>query len=686
MNRSLFTVMLGLCLMLLVIPVTADDTPAKPAWDCLPANTVAAMRIPHGKAFADALKARTQLGAVMFSDERMTRFLDAMKASAGEEWDTMVKELERYDLATDDLPKLFEGPMGGAVVMVTRKDPKLADEPMFVALAWAEPGVDLATRGHAAFLQVIEDQMKEQDNPGNMTRVDMKLAGHDVSLISSTEQGMDYEAQWEFPENFEAMTEEQMEAHWEAINKKMEEAKLVDLDKGHTFITRMGGRLVIAATMPQSGGVVREHLQANPDQPVPWDALTGVEELTEVFARFLTAHGENEPGFAQKVAATPGIDAAMVPGDVAFEMYFDVDPVMDALQKAGAGDPESETVLKVVRDMGVTQGHVGVYRMTLDQAVMRGGLFFGVKGPRAGLMQLLDQEPLASEPPAWVSSDVEGYAHIAFDLEKAYSTIKAFALQTQPEQAPMAFMQIESTVENFTGVTLPDALKALGNRHTIVTYETQMVEVDQVDWSAEPDPATGEWPTKKVTVPQDRVGMVWQLRDEAVFGRLMQALGNFAPNTGGMVKPVEEQGFKGFRMDAEQVNQGLMMGRGYLAYGIGSEVTERLMAMLRNTPEERNRLANSERYNDAKTLVDLRPGVLFQIEDAGQTISSGLNLFLKAAEMTGSEQEEEMMKAMVDLLPTPEEIKDMVSTSVGLLYVTENGLHGVNAVRLAPAK
>lgn len=121
-------------------------------------------------------------------------------------------------------------------------------------------------------------------------------------------------------------------------------------------------------------------------------------------------------------------------------------------------------------------------------------------------------------------------------------------------------------------------------------------------------------------------------------------------------------------------------------YGIGSEVTERLMAMLRNTPEERNCLANSERYNDAKTLVDLRPGLFFQIEDAGQTISSGLNLFLKAAEMSGSEQEEEMMKAVVDLLPTPEEIKDMVSTSVGLLYMTEHGIHGVNAVRLAPAK
>ncbi|NBC11306.1 MAG: hypothetical protein GVY24_06150 [Planctomycetes bacterium] len=683
------TLALLACLCLLSPAAFAQDTPEKPAIDCLPEGTVFAVHVPDGRGFAEAMRQRTQFGAAMFSREKLDRFFELIKGEAGDDWDQMVEDLARYDLSTDDFKHLFDGPAGLSMASVERLDPQLNPQPLLIFIAWMEPGEDLAARLHEAILRSMEDEAREQDE--EFFRIDFDAAGHTVSHVTIPEQALDFEQDFELPENFFEMTEAQREAHWEKQQKRIEEAEMIEMDRTHLMLVRMGGRLAFVMAPPQAEEAVRNLRSQDPEAEVPWDELTGVAETTRVVTSFIEAHGQDGRGFAGRVMSVPGIESATTPGDVAVDVLIDLDPLLKMLELAvrqeADGDAEAvEAYEKFMRFSGVTENHVGLYRMSLDQTILRGGLFFAAERPREGLLAMLDQPTIESEPPAWVAADTMGYVHASFDLADAYARIKELAIEVGGEEAQAGFMQVEAGVSATTGVTLPELLKSFGTRHTILNFGMTMIEVEQPDFEAEPDPNTGQWPTKKVELPQQSMAMIWQIQDEALWQRLMQLIGNFAAMGGGAVQPAEEQGFTGYRLDQGGIEMGLMLGKGHLVYGIGPGVTERVLTMIRNTPEPDNQLRNSERFKDAQQLLDLRPAMVFSLEDSGKNLSSTLDMIFRAMEQSGEIDDPELFNAIRDLLPTAEELEGMVSTNSGVVYMTDEGLVAGTALRLTPAE
>ncbi len=686
MPRYILNLLIALTLLALPLTTAAQDTPAKPSIDCLPEGTLIALSVPNGRGFAEAMRQRTQLGEVMFSAEKLDRFLELIKGEAGEEWDEMVENLERYDLSTEDFKHLFDGPAGLCMSIVERDDAQRNPEPLMVFIAWLEPGEERAARLHEALLQGMEDDAEENDQP--LMRLDFEAAGHTVSHIALPEERLDFEEDFDLPEGFFEMTDEQREAHWARQQARVEAAEMVEMDRTHLMLTRMGGRLVFVMAPGMAEDAVRKLRNENPDAEVPWDAITGVAETTRVLTQFLEAHERDGRGFSGRVLSAPGAGAASPAGDIAMDVYFDLDPFMALVEKMVQEDPDADpdAYAKFMRISGITENHVGLYRISLDDTIMRGGLFFSAKGPRQGLLALMDQPTIDAQPPAWVSADTMSYAHLSFDLAGMYQLIKQVSIETAGEGAQAGFMQVEAGVSATTGAALPDLLKSIGTKHTVLNFGMQMVEMDMPDFEAEPDPNTGQWPTHKVEVPQQSLAMVWQVTDEVLWQRLMQLLGNFAAMAGGVMQPADEQGFTGYRLDQGGMAMGLMLGKGHLVYAMGPGVTEQVLTMIRNTPEPANQLRNSERFRDAQQLLGLRPSIAFSIEDAGRNLGSTMDMLFRAMEMSGEIDDPELFEAVRELLPSGEELQGMVSTNAGVLYMTEDGLVAATALRMTPAE
>ena len=63
-----------------------------------------------------------------------------------------------------------------------------------------------------------------------------------------------------------------------------------------------------------------------------------------------------------------------------------------------------------------------------------------------GILALMEQPPVAAQPPGWVSAEVVGYSHFSLDLGKMYSQIQAMIIREWGPQAHQWFAMIEGAV------------------------------------------------------------------------------------------------------------------------------------------------------------------------------------------------------------------------------------------------
>ena len=186
---------------------------------------------------------------------------------------------------------------------------------------------------------------------------------------------------------------------------------------------------------------------------------------------------------------------------------------------------------------------------------------------------MIDQTPLPPEPPEWVPTDILEFQQFSFDLGEVYARLKELSLAEEGERAVQTFNQMEQAVQGTLQTDLTTLLSSVGRRHIAIEFPPKH----------EPQPKDDEAKASAAVFSQ-RVGMVWQVKDEQVWNRVMQVIGQFAPAAGGAVETAEEQGFKGFRLHQGPLEIGLFFGRGYLVLGVGSEVTESLLSVLRTPP------------------------------------------------------------------------------------------------------
>ncbi|NBX30700.1 hypothetical protein EBR04_09735, partial [bacterium] len=134
-------------------PALASDL--RPSWECLPAETVAVVRLPKPAAFLEAARKQTRFGAVALSPERMQkawetiapRLWPADDALAESDADTGTARLDellgRYGLTMADLSAGFAGDAGAGLVVQPRGD---GLPPLVVLVTWIEPGAESAGR------------------------------------------------------------------------------------------------------------------------------------------------------------------------------------------------------------------------------------------------------------------------------------------------------------------------------------------------------------------------------------------------------------------------------------------------------------------------------------------------------------------------------------------------------------
>jgi len=237
---------------------------AESLWDCLPAETIVAMRMPDNGALVDALQSRTKFGKNVLTRQRYDRFLELLEQSDEQQWNQMIEGLEPVGLTPAELPDLLKGDIAVALAA----EPREGRDPLFVALGWFSPGQELAGRLLEAIGEGIEEQADEEHA---VIRTDLELAGHKVMHLAIPHiVDPDIVPDFKFepgPDGKPVMVQEEEE--------EAEDAELPVTDQIHLLITPVGDKLVLAVTFPQSSDMVASMLDQG--EEVDFDQVMGIE-------------------------------------------------------------------------------------------------------------------------------------------------------------------------------------------------------------------------------------------------------------------------------------------------------------------------------------------------------------------------------------------------------------------------
>jgi hypothetical protein len=237
------------------------------------------------------------------------------------------------------------------------------------------------------------------------------------------------------------------------------------------------------------------------------------------------------------------------------------------------------------------------FDMYMDNSVLRQKMHLGLPAPRQGMMRLWDMAAIDPAPAPWAPANATAYSHFATDMPLLYELIGEMVIALGGEEARQEMMEYESMMPIYAGgVTLPALLDAFGPR------------IGMLDDGLEAGNYT------------QRLGIVWDLRDPAVFKQLFQALKPFAAGMP-FLEFVEEQGIPGLRFtspasaDEVPVTGGFFIHPQYLVFGMGDGMIEELLAAVNNP---NNGLAQTDLPDACATVLPPVPGLMQQYADFGK--------------------------------------------------------------------
>jgi len=652
------------------LPQFTSAQSATSTWECLPDETVVAVRIPNGRAFVEAFVRDTKFGAVMFSEQRKAAIAKVLESEGSGKWSEFQEQLNEYGLTTDELVGLLAGESGYAVVMTAQDEEK----PLFAGLGWLEPGEELVGKVFDVIAKVID----EQDEEHPITRVDLTLADQPVMQLQVPSIELKYSDKMDVGDDYEDLPYKEKRKVWQEAYEKWKETAVETIVYRTVLVSTLGDRLLMA----HSYQALEEEASA-----------TAAEQLSAVYAQWIDAHASGAEGMVARLADDPGVARVMaLDGLPVFELLGDVSPLIELLQ---ATAKSTKTADQVVRMLGL--GGLGPFAMrsTVEGTQWSTNLSVAVPVPRQGLMRLFDQEPLALDPPQWVPTNVVQYYQWSFDLGKAYEIIKDEALREFPDKAAKGFTMIETQTQNFAQASLSEVLSSLGNRHTFLSFAVEAN--DEVAGNSDNDDDDDERSVKvHVGVSsKDRMAIVWQVEDEELWARLFKAIAPFAGMAPG-TEFTEEQGFSGWRMKKEQAEGGLFLGKGYLVLGYGSGVLESMLSSINNPPTGSGALRGSEVFSKAGELIDLEPAMAVEITDGNRYMSmmvgaleKQLEQLAKVLERANPDEDDEsasqwMLTLAHAVLPSQKELEGMMGVIVGRWEVNDDGLFG-ESVQEMPA-
>lgn len=654
----MFTRLISVC-VLFSVAMSAPADELRPTFDCLPRQTVLAVRAPAPKACLEQLRATTRFGRVVLQPERLAKLMAVWQAGEPEEYARWQADLKKVGLTEQDLHALGNGAVGYALTMWDQPDD---DKPLTIGIAWVNPGREMAGK----YIKAIERSIEAQANdphPATLRRID--VAGHKVMHIADpvTDRQLDRAADaagLAIPDPVD------LDDEGNEVEPK-NESPGIQVDQANSLIVRLGGRIVVAHTFAQNA----DRTYAAPDMDkVDFDRISNVDRVTEVFAGLLTAHRAADPGatFASRVMATPGLEAAMPAGPTLVEVYGD----MWQVHQLARDQPE---VAKGLKAAGVSESTVAAYRWSITDPGLRAGLFIAAPSPRQGLMTAIDQKPQKATVPAWVTADAMTYAHVAADMGPAWTSMKTSLTTDGDPTVTEALEQVEFNVKAFAMKDVAGVLSGLGARHAMVAYRPTM------------DPAADAEPKPKQL---SRFALVWELADATTWQTIVQGMGPFAMMSQGKIVNHLDGPFMGFKTNFEDYEASLMLGRGHMVMGVGENVTPAVTAALADPPAEGRRLTATANYKRFMELLQPRDGVLFHYADAGQYVDlMSRNLFTmleKAMARVGGEAEATMIANLKAAMPSPQQMRGTVGVGGGYAITTGHGLVGRAMLELPNAE
>ncbi|MEK6248557.1 MAG: hypothetical protein N2C12_10290, partial [Planctomycetales bacterium] len=347
------------------------------------------------------------------------------------------------------------------------------------------------------------------------------------------------------------------------------------------------------------------------------------------------------------------------------EALLDLAPILQL-----AAD-EDDNVAKTLKAFGLKVIGAAGARCILDGSVLRAGGFLSVPEPRQGLIALLDQPKLSPEPPPWAPTDIVGYSQSSADLGAIYSKAKEIVLETYGDQAATGFKAVEDKVNELTGSDLTTVLSSLGDRHTILQFEPVQDE-DKAD----------ELPFA-MQQSQEAMAFVWEVKDEAIWNKLIESVAEFAEQPNSPLKRTDEQGFNGWRVNYFFMEGGFVVGKGFLVIGYGKGVLERTLATLRNFPTGEDALRESKLYSQVDAMLDIPDAQHFMIEDAsrylkmaGQAAKQMLDQAKRSARYGGESAKQivQQMEEFQAVVPSDEELEDTLGAAGGYAVVNDDGV------------
>lgn len=655
-------------LLLAAASARADDL--RPSWECLPADTVAMVRLPQPADFLQAVREQTRFGAIALAPDRLRKAWELMvprlwpAESAdgdGEGTAKLDEMLGRYGLSQDDLSAGFAGNAGAALIVRSREGDL---PPVALFVGWAEPGSEPAGRCMAALKQRAEELVSKGGEPP-VRRTDVEMAGHEVVWLAQPVMGRTGSITLEGEPSPEKLQELRKQAEAQARMSKPVQTGLV-----HSFNARIDGRLLMGQTLPLgrargfqvgvgSDGTMQLQVAARQDdKPRDFEIESGSDEARQIFEQFLAAHATADEAPLATVLQTPGMQESLPAGITLLDMMVDLGGLV---RRVTGGSQESMSRLDAVGIAGI--GPLA-WRHTLDGDVYRQGLFVSLPAPRQGAMRILEQEADAAEVPTFVTSEAVDLTQISLDLGKAYQTIREIAVAEGGEETANMFTAAEMQTQGWMGLDLAGVLSAFGTRHWIVSYPPQVAAALAEARKArkETGPLTG--------MPvADRLALVWKVTDEAPFQKILQRLAPMAK-----AEIVEEQGFRGIRIPD---GPAVFVGQQHLVVAIGADALEKTLAAIRTPPAGAASLRESPAVTRAAGMLPPVPARLFSLGDATHT---GGTLGLVREIVAGLESGDvppvyrELLAKLQSLFPSAAEMEGMFGASTAVLEVTETGL------------
>ncbi len=629
----------------------------RPSWECLPAETVAMVRLPQAEALVASLRETTRFGAVALRPDRLEgawKLLleqserSTVKGDSPDSGLSWADSLEKYGLEPSDLTGLLTGDLGGGLVI----RPRDGLPPLTMLLAWGEPGEESGQRLLAAVRRRLEDLAESSVGPA-ARRIDLELAGYEVVSAVIPVMGIDISSI--DPEEPDADEGEDLAARLERLRARLEDAERIQTGEAYFFHALLGGRFLYGATFPAT--VTAAAARAGQD----FEATSGSDEAREMFAAFLAAHeARTEPPLAD-VLQEPALAAANPAGVPLMEALF---LPRGLIRAAGTGEAATADQLG---PLGLDDIGGVVWRQAFDGSRWRSILAMSLPAPRHGLLAMLDQRCDGCEVPPFVTREAVDFTQISLDLGKAFMSVRETLLaEDDAEQLANMFNVADVQATTWLGADVATVLSGLGSRHWLLSFPPPVAEVGAGDPGA-PD----ELDATKLALPvPDNAAVVWQLADEAPILRL---LGRLAPLAGGELQ--EAQGFRGLRLPGDAA--AAFVGRGHLVLAVGQDTLEKVLTAIRNPPAGDVSWRESEAFRQARQLMDLPPARMFGVSDARRTgglLGAVRDYAAALGPEDAAEDVRDLLAAAQRLLPTAAEMEGMFGVGAAVLRMTDDGL------------